>query len=96
MPDVIRFFRGSILLGTAQVDRISTVVELAEDAGIEIPTNCTSGTCGTCMVRLIEGIIPLDDPLPAGLDEYLIEEGARLTCIGIPEGNVSIDLTAPL
>ena len=48
------------------------------------------------MVRLIEGIIPLDDPLPPGLDEYLVEEDARLTCIGVPKGNVSIDLTAPL
>jgi ferredoxin len=96
LPDVIRFFRGSILLGTSQVDGLSTVVELAKDAGIEIPTNCTSGTCGTCMVRLIEGIIPLNDPLPPGLDEYLVEEGARLTCIGIPNGDVSIDLTAPL
>lgn len=96
MPSVLRIFKGSLLIGTTHVDGKSTLAELAEDAGVEIPTNCTSGTCGTCMVRLIEGIIQLDDPLTPGLDDYLVSEGARLACIGIPEGDVSIDITPPL
>ena len=96
MPPVLRIFKGSLLLGTALVDGESTLVELAEDAGIEISTNCTSGTCGTCMVRLIEGEIALDDPLPPGLDDYLVKQGARLACIGIAKGDVSIDILPPL
>ena len=96
MPFVVRFFKGSLLLGSAHVDMKSTLVELAEEAGVEIPTSCTSGTCGTCMVKLLEGEIPLDDPLPPGLDEYLVEQCARLSCIGIPVGETSVDLTPPL
>ena len=33
--------------------------------------------------------------LPPGIDEDLIEDGAVLTCIGIPEGDIDIDLIPP-
>ena len=96
MPAVVRFFRGSLLLGSAEVDGSSSLAELAEACGVEIPINCTSGTCGTCMVRLLSGEIQVTQPLPPGLDEYLLEECARLACIGIPDAEVSVDLTPPL
>ncbi len=96
MPFVVRFFKGNLLLGSAHVDMKSTLIELADEAGVKIPTNCTSGTCGTCMVKLLEGEVPLTDPLPSGLDEYLVEQCARLSCIGIPIGETSVDLTPPL
>ena len=38
----------------------------------------------------------MPEPLPPGIDEDLIEEGAVLTCIGIPEGEIDIDLIPPL
>ena len=38
----------------------------------------------------------MPEPLPPGIDEDLIEEGAVLTCIGIPEDNIEIDLIPPL
>jgi len=44
----------------------------------------------------LEGEVPLTDPLPSGLDEYLVEQCARLSCIGIPIGETSVDLTPPL
>ncbi len=92
----VRFFRGSRLVGVARIHEDRTLHELAEDEGISIPSNCTSGTCGTCMVRLMAGTVPVPDPLPPGLDEDVLEDGARLTCIGIPEGQVDIDLIPPL
>ena len=96
MPGVVRFFRGSILLGTAQTDGETTLAELAENSRVDVPTNCTSGTCGTCMVRLISGDLPLPEELPPGLDEYLVEEGARLACIAVPVSDVDIDTIPPI
>ncbi|MAS49497.1 MAG: (2Fe-2S)-binding protein [Euryarchaeota archaeon] len=93
---VVRFFRGIQLLGQATVQADFTLVELAEDAGVLIPTNCTSGTCGTCMVTLLSGDVPLPEVLPPGLDEDVVEDGARLGCIGCPSGDVDIDLRPPL
>ena len=43
------------LLGQCAVNPGETIVDHAEACGITLPTNCTSGTCGTCMVSLILG-----------------------------------------
>ena len=42
------------------------------------------------------GDVPLPDPLPPGLDDFLVDEGARLGCIGLPTGDVDIDLRPPI
>ena len=84
------------MLGQATVQTDFTLVELAEDAGVSIPTNCSSGTCGTCMVTLVSGEVPLPEVLPPGLDEDVVEDGARLGCIGCPVGDVDIDVRPPL
>jgi hypothetical protein len=48
------------------------------------------------MVTLVIGEVPLPSPLPPGLDEFLVDEGARLGCIGLPTGDVDIDLRPPI
>ena len=93
---VVRFLQGPHLLGQTPFVAGKTLVEHAFEAGVEIPTNCTSGTCGACMVTLILGEVPLPNPLPPGLDDFLVEEGARLGCIGLPTGDVDIDIRPPL
>ena len=75
---VIRFLKGAELLGQCPVNPGETIVDHAEACGISLPTNCTSGTCGTCMVSLILGEVPLPEILPPGLDDFLVGEGARL------------------
>ena len=54
-------------MGTARVIPDAPIVEIAELAGVDIPTNCTSGNCGTCLVRLISGEVDLPEELPLGL-----------------------------
>ena len=93
---VIRFLMGHVLLGQCAVNPGETIVDHAEACGISLPTNCTSGTCGTCMVSLILGEVPLPEELPPGLDDFLVEEGARLGCIGKPRGDVDIDIRPPI
>ena len=48
------------------------------------------------MVTLNSGIVTLPDELPPGLDSDLIENMARLSCIGIPSGDVDIEVRPPL
>ena len=93
---VIRFFRGSKPMGSARVVPDAPIVEIAELAGVEIPTNCTSGNCGTCLVRLISGQVDLPDELPPGLDEDLVAAGGTLTFCIYPIGSCDIDLIPPL
>ena len=47
------------------------------------------------MVTLNSGIVALPDELPPGLDLDLIENMARLSCIGIPSGDVDIEVRPP-
>jgi ferredoxin len=96
LSGVIRFFRGSQLLGLSKHDGKDTICELSELCDVNIPTNCTSGTCGTCMVTLNSGIVTLPEELPPGLDPDLVKDMARLSCIGIPSGDVDIEVRPPL
>ena len=93
---VVRFYRGQLLLGVTEIEPGTPLLDLAEAISVDIPRNCTSGNCGTCMCRIKSGSVEMPNPLPPGIDEDLIEEGAVLTCIGIPEGDIDIDLIPPL
>ena len=48
------------------------------------------------MITLLSGDVPLPEILPPGLDEYMIEQNARLGCIGIPVSDCEIDIRPPL
>ena len=93
---VVRFLQGAKLLGQIRLHEGETLAEHGELAGVRIPTNCTSGTCGTCIVTLVQGTVELPEILPPGLDDYLVENCARLSCIGIPLDDVDIDIRPPL
>lgn len=93
---MVRFYRGQLLLGVTEIEPETPLLDLAEAIGIDIPRNCTSGNCGTCMCRIKSGSVSMPEILPPGIDEDLIEDGAVLTCIGIPEGDIDIDLIPPL
>ncbi|MEC7406762.1 MAG: 2Fe-2S iron-sulfur cluster binding domain-containing protein [Candidatus Thermoplasmatota archaeon] len=92
----IRFFRGKSEIGKSIIIENLTILDLAEDAGVEIPRNCTSGTCGTCIVKLISGPVPIPDQIPPGLDEYLMNEGGILSCCLYPSTSCEIDITPPI
>ena len=94
--ELVRFFMGAKLLGQTKLILGDTIVEHAESAGVNIPTNCTSGTCGTCMITLLKCDVPLPDDLPPGLDDYIVEQNARLSCSGIPVSDCEIDIRPPL
>jgi ferredoxin len=96
MTAVVRFLRGATLLGQAPCDPTSTLLQHAERAGLSLAYNCTSGTCGSCMVTLLTGTVTVPDDLPPGLDDVLVDEGARLACIQCPKGDVDVDVRPPI
>lgn len=93
---LVRFFRGANLLGQTVLKDGKSVVEHGYLAEVDIPTNCTSGNCGACMITLLSGEVTVPEPMPPGLDEDFVADGARLGCIGIPKGDVDIDILPPL
>lgn len=45
---------------TADLPLGKTVLEAADDNGIEIDNSCRSGTCGSCMVKLLSGQVSME------------------------------------
>ncbi|MBT4058749.1 MAG: 2Fe-2S iron-sulfur cluster binding domain-containing protein [Euryarchaeota archaeon] len=93
---LLRFFRNGVIVGSAENQEGVPILDIAEDAGIDIPRGCSSGTCGTCLIKLLSGSVPMPVPLPPGLDDDLVAEGCILGCIGIAEGACDIEINPPL
>jgi ring-1,2-phenylacetyl-CoA epoxidase subunit PaaE len=60
----------------------STVLEAALAAGVEMPFSCSVGGCGTCLVRLADGRVAMDEPNCLAPDERA--EGKVLACVSRP------------
>ncbi|MFM0237884.1 pyridoxamine 5'-phosphate oxidase family protein [Paraburkholderia phytofirmans] len=70
--------------------RDGSLLEFAEAHGIDAPSSCRSGMCGTCSTRLLSGKVKYD-----GEVEAQIEPGAALVCMAHPvagDAGVTLDL----
>ncbi len=66
------------------------ILELAEEVGIEIPSSCRAGTCGTCRALKIRGEVECDDS-PA-LTDADREAGYILTCVSRAKTYVELEV----
>ncbi|MGB5899614.1 MAG: ferredoxin--nitrite reductase [Geitlerinemataceae cyanobacterium] len=67
------------------------ILEVLEEAGVDAPSSCRSGSCGTCKQTLLEGKVNYEGS-PEALDETDRANGAILTCISHPIGRIVLDL----
>jgi glycine betaine catabolism B len=72
-------------------DNSTSILELAEQAGVKIRSSCRSGACGTCKQKKIAGIVKMEDFDPEALEPSEQSAGYILTCVSYPEGKVVID-----
>jgi len=59
-----------------------SILDAARSAGLEVPFSCTSGVCGTCRARLLEGQVRMERNF--ALDRKDVEAGFVLTCQAHP------------
>jgi ferredoxin-NADP reductase len=69
-----------------QVSAGSTLLDLAEKNGVQIPYGCRQGLCGTCATRVLSGTVHMD--VEAGLSAEQKNAGYVLPCVGRAEGTV--------
>ena len=65
-----------------------TLVETCESAGVEIPTMCRAGVCGTCRTRVANGPVRCDSDILSDQDR---SDGYVLACVAFPEGDCAIE-----
>jgi ferredoxin-NADP reductase len=69
-----------------QVSSGSTLLDLAERNGVQIPFGCRQGQCGTCATRVLSGTVQMD--VEAGLTAEQKNSGYVLPCVSRAEGTV--------
>ncbi len=69
-----------------QISSGSTLLDLAEKNGVQIPYGCRQGLCGTCATRVLSGSVQMD--VEAGLTADQKNAGYVLPCVSRPEGTV--------
>jgi ring-1,2-phenylacetyl-CoA epoxidase subunit PaaE len=55
-----------------------SILDAASAAGLEVPYSCTSGVCGTCRAKLVEGKVRMERNF--ALDKKEVAAGYVLTC----------------
>jgi ferredoxin-NADP reductase len=65
-----------------------TLLEVAEDNGVQIPFSCRQGQCGTCATRLLCGNVNME--IDTGLTAEQKEGGYVLACVSRAHGTVVV------
>jgi ferredoxin len=67
-----------------------TLLQTARTAGLKAPASCETGSCGTCMAKIVEGTVRMLNN--DALDDDEVEEGWVLTCQSLPTSStVSVE-----
>ncbi|MGB8623925.1 MAG: hybrid-cluster NAD(P)-dependent oxidoreductase [Paracoccaceae bacterium] len=75
---------------TAACAETDTVLAVAKSSGLNIPSGCTFGVCGTCKVKKLRGEVHMVHN--GGISEEDIEAGYILACCSNPIGSVEIEV----
>lgn len=66
----------------------STALETLLAAGVKAPHSCKAGTCGSCMMRVVDGAVPAK--AQTGLKASWKAQGYFLPCVCTPDSDLSI------
>lgn len=71
-------------------DGDETILAAARRAGLNIPSGCNFGLCGTCKIKKTDGEVTMVHN--GGISDDEIKEGYILACCSRPQGTVTIDI----
>ena len=73
---------------TIQVPDDRTVLEVANAAGLDLPTSCGAGVCTTCAAQILTGTVDQTDGM--GINAALQAQGYALLCAAYPRSDLKI------
>ncbi|MCL6435346.1 MAG: 2Fe-2S iron-sulfur cluster binding domain-containing protein [Leptolyngbyaceae cyanobacterium HOT.MB2.61] len=72
-----------------QVPADRKILEVADEAGLDLPKSCTAGVCTTCAAQILEGTVEQGDAMGIGPD--LRKQGYALLCVAYPRSDLKIE-----
>lgn len=75
---------------TMSTDGTETILAVAKRAGLNIPSSCNFGLCGTCKVQKASGDVTMVHN--GGISDEEIEAGMILACCARPQGAVVMEI----
>ncbi len=90
MPYQVRFLNPAIGLDrTISVPEDQYILDIAEEAGIRLPSGCKQGECSACVAKLVSGKV--DQSEQKFLRPPEIETGYTITCVAYPLSDCTLE-----
>lgn len=68
------------------------ILDAALRQGISFPYGCRSGSCGTCLGKVLSGEIAYPDGLPLTVMEHEHEQGKAVFCVSVAKSDLSLEI----
>ena len=86
----VRFINPTLGLDrTIPVPDDQYIIDMAEDAGIRLPSGCKQGECSACVAKLISGKV--DQSEQKFLRPSEVQAGYVVTCVTYPLSNCTLE-----
>ncbi|BAT51828.1 ferredoxin [Nostoc sp. NIES-3756] len=74
---------------TLQVPEDKTILSVADEQGLELPSSCHAGVCTTCAGKIITGTVDQTDGM--GVGPELQKQGYVLLCVAYPRSDIKVE-----